>query len=68
MDLITFLALGAIIVGGFGLFAWMLQRLETRLDRRIDQLAERIRQLEQTLPREMQQLRRDLTEELRITR
>ena len=29
-DLAQFSALAALIIGGFGLFAWMFQRLETR--------------------------------------
>ena len=35
-DLSQFSALAALIIGGFGLFAWMYQRLENRLDGRID--------------------------------
>jgi hypothetical protein len=35
-DLAQFTALAALIIRGFGLFAFMFQRLETRLDGRID--------------------------------
>ena len=67
-DLAQFGALAALIIGGFGLFAFMFQRLETRLDNRIDRLDDRIGNLEQRLPAEFAQLRRDLAEEFRAQR
>jgi hypothetical protein len=42
MNDIEFSALTALIVGGFGLFAFLFQRLETRLDARIDRLADEV--------------------------
>ncbi|MBV8845308.1 MAG: hypothetical protein JO307_21075 [Bryobacterales bacterium] len=50
--------------GGFGLFAWMFQRLETRLDGRIDKQERRFDRIEQ----EIKDLRRDLAEEFRAQR
>ena len=40
-DLAQFSVLAALIIGGFGLFAFMFSRLETRLDHRFDWLEER---------------------------
>lgn len=67
-EIAFFSTLATLIIGGFGVFAFMFQRLETRLDRRIDQLADRVHDLDQTLPREFQALRRDLAEEFRAQR
>ena len=43
-DLAQFSALAALIVGGFGLFAFMFQRLEDRIDRLEDSVAAEFRQ------------------------
>jgi hypothetical protein len=56
-NLAQFSVLAALIVGGFGLFAFMFTRLETRLDRRMDRLED-----------EIKELRRDLAEEFRNQR
>jgi hypothetical protein len=56
-DLAQFSALVALLIGGFGLFAFMFTRLENRLDSRIDRLE-----------RGLQQLRVDMTEEFRAQR
>lgn len=52
-DLAQFSALAALIIGGFGLFAFMFTRLEKRLDR---------------LDTDMKELRRDMAEEFRTQR
>jgi hypothetical protein len=52
-DLAQFSALAALIIGGFGLFAFMFTRLERRLDR---------------LDVDMRELRRDMAEEFRAQR
>ena len=57
MDIAQFSALAALLIGGFGLFAFMFQRLETRLDRRID-----------GVETELKDLRHDLAEEFRAQR
>jgi hypothetical protein len=74
-DLAQFSALAALIIGGFSLFAWMFQRLETRLDGRIDRLDGRIDGLGADIAalrrehiEETAQLRRDLAEEFRAQR
>lgn len=74
-DLAQFTALAALIIGGFGLFAFMFQRLETRLDGRIDRLDDRMRGIDaeiKDLRRETEaghrQLRHDLAEEFRAQR
>jgi hypothetical protein len=55
-DLAQFTALAALIIG-FGLFAFMFQRLEARLDGRTDRFET-----------EMRDLRRDMAEEFRAQR
>jgi hypothetical protein len=52
-DLAQFSALVALIIGGFGLFAWMFTRLEDRVER---------------MERDLKDLRRDLAEEFRAQR
>jgi hypothetical protein len=56
-DVAQFSALAALIIGGFGVFAFMFQRLETRLAVRIDRVET-----------ELKDLRRDLAEEFRAQR
>ena len=56
-DIAQFGGLAALIIGGFGLFAFMFQRLETRLDASIDRV-----------DTELKDLRRDLAEEFRAQR
>ena len=60
MELAQFIALMALIIGGFALFAVLFVRLEGRVDR----LAEAVT----ALPKEFQQLRRDLAEDLAAQR
>jgi hypothetical protein len=52
-DLAQFSALAALIIGGFGLFAFMFTRLERRIDR---------------LDVDMKELRRDMAGEFRAQR
>ena len=56
-DVAQFSALAALIIGGFGVFAFMFQRLETWLALRIDRVET-----------ELKDLRRDLAEEFRAQR
>jgi hypothetical protein len=56
-DLAQFTALATLIIGGFGLFAFMFQRLEARLDGRMDRFEA-----------EIKELRRDMAEEFRAQR
>jgi hypothetical protein len=56
-----FAVLAALIIGGFGLFAFMFQRLEGRLDTRINALETEMRD-------GFKELRRDLAEEFRTQR
>jgi flagellar capping protein FliD len=81
-DLAQFSVLAALIIGGFGVFAFMFQRLESRmiggenrldgrmdrLESRMDRLEERISSLERIIPAQFEQLRRDLAEEFRAQR
>jgi hypothetical protein len=70
-DLAQFSVLAALIIGGFGLFAFMFTRLEHRIDRienRLDRLVGRIGDVEQSIPGQFAQLRRDLAEEFRAQR
>jgi hypothetical protein len=70
-DLTQFGALAALIIGGFGLFAFMFTRLEHRMDRfeeRMDQLAGHLGNVEQSIPAQFENLRRDLAEEFRAQR
>jgi septal ring factor EnvC (AmiA/AmiB activator) len=64
MDLAQFGALAALIIGGFGLFAFMFTRLETRMDRQFDDF----RQDLAALRAELVQSRRDMAEEFRAQR
>jgi len=63
-DLSQFSALVALWAVGFGLFAFMFQRLETRIDKRIDRLEDRFVGLEGKIG----ELRHDLAEEFRAQR
>jgi hypothetical protein len=56
----------ALIIGGFGLFAFMFQRLEIRLDNRIDRVENEIKALRSELGEEGKALR--LAEEFRAQR
>jgi hypothetical protein len=56
-DLAQFTALATLIIGGFGLFAFMFQRLEARLDGRMNRFEA-----------EIKELRRDMAEEFRAQR
>ncbi|HYP38214.1 MAG TPA: hypothetical protein VEQ62_17900 [Stellaceae bacterium] len=60
-DIAQFSALAALIIGGFGLFAFMFTRLEKRMDR----FEEKLDRLHLT---DLPQLRRDLAEEFRAQR
>ena len=50
-DLAQFSALAALIVGGFGLFAFKLQRLAGRIDRLAGEFKDLRRDMAGTLPR-----------------
>jgi len=65
-DVVQFRALAALIVGGFGLFAFMFQRLETRLDACIDRLADEVQQFGRDHRNDMERLRRDLAPSVRV--
>lgn len=74
-DLPTFGALAALIIGGFGLFAFTFQRLEGRFERVDTELKGLIRDLDgrvdnrmNRLETELKELRRDLAEEFRAQR
>lgn len=70
-DLAQFSALAALIIGGFALFAFMFQRLESRLDGRIDRQDGRFDRVDDRFDRldaELKELRRDLAEEFRAQR
>jgi hypothetical protein len=67
-DIAQFSALAGLILGGFGLFAFMFQRLESRLDDRIDRLDDRVGRLETEVRDGFAGLRRDLAEEFRAQR
>jgi hypothetical protein len=68
MNTALFGALAALIIGGFGLFAFMFQRLENRLDGRIDRLDDKIARLETETRDGFKKLRGGLAEEFRAQR
>jgi hypothetical protein len=77
-DIAQFSTLAALIIGGFGFFAFLFTRLEKRMDRLDDRLVrfddrlvglqDRLGSVERGLPGEFQQLRHDLAEEFRAQR
>jgi predicted nucleic acid-binding Zn-ribbon protein len=77
-DIAQFSTLAALIIGGFGFFAFLFTRLEKRMDRlddrmdrladRMDRLADRLGSIEKGLPGEFERLRHDLAEEFRAQR
>jgi predicted nucleic acid-binding Zn-ribbon protein len=70
-DIAQFSTLAALIIGGFGFFAFLFTRLEKRMDRlddRLVSLQDRLGSVERGLPGEFQQLRHDLAEEFRAQR
>jgi hypothetical protein len=71
VDLAQFIALMAMVIGGFALIVVLFIRLEGRVDRladRVDRIGERVEHFELRLPAEFQQLRRDLAEDLAAQR
>jgi uncharacterized protein YPO0396 len=64
MDLAQFSALAALVIGGFGLFAFMFTRLETRMDRQFDKVDGRFARIDD----QFAELRRDMAEEFRAQR
>lgn len=67
-NLAQFGALVALIVGGFGLFAFRFMRLETRLDKHFDRLEDRVIGIETEMREGFKSLRSDLAEEFRAQR
>jgi hypothetical protein len=67
-DLTQFSVMAALIISGLGLFAFMFQRLESRLDHRIDRLEDRVIGIETEMRDGFTSLRHDLAEEFRAQR
>jgi hypothetical protein len=71
MELAQFSALATLIIGGFGLFAFMFTRLEKRMDKFDDQFTEMRRESDQRFAEirgDLVQARRDMAEEFRAQR
>jgi F0F1-type ATP synthase membrane subunit b/b' len=67
-DITEFSTLVALIALSAGFYAFLFNRLENRIEHRIDSLAHDVSELRKGLGAQQQSLRKDLTEEFRAQR